>query len=83
VTKSERQEVAAVLREWAAWCLDFDAVWWVSHHEFTVDTQTWDAAFAWCETRGKLLSKPKYHGGATACLALCFAAAMVEAGDSV
>jgi hypothetical protein len=77
MTKSERREVAAVLREWGRYYLEgppappplngLSAVW---------------AMIDWC-TPDRTLTDTWVERHPDAALALCFAAAMVEAGDSV
>jgi hypothetical protein len=84
MTQSKRREVAATLRRWAAWCDQCPHNAWDGYpHETRYSFESWDAAYHWCEDRGKLFDEARMHAGPTAALALCFAAAMVEAGDSV
>lgn len=84
----ERQAVAAVLRKWAAWCeANPGEVWdvYLGWPEEDDDPYVlaWDAAYPWCEDRGKLLSDARMHTGPTAATGLCLAAAMVEMGDDL
>ena len=70
MTKSERQEVATRYYELAEWCLDDGgaALWLFVSGE--------------CPARAWVTDEFHYYTGEYAALALCFAAAMVEAGDS-
>jgi hypothetical protein len=75
VTKSERRQVAATLREWAAWCeANPTRDWW--DNEFLVDSRVWLLLCAFCDG-----PYAQFHTGPTAATGLLLAAAMVEAGD--
>ena len=84
MTKSERREVAATLREWAAFC-DCSALcpWWAGpcNDIKNPPMAALAAAAQWCEDGTS--APTRAHIGQQAALALCFAAAMVESGDSV
>lgn len=86
MTPRARAETAATLRLWAGLCLrsSYESVWSARSSARALGhrccnlghCQPTAAALMWVETRvGE-------HSGPTAALALCFAAAMVEAGDS-
>jgi len=77
---AERKAVAETLREWAAWCEANPDKPWGDHPLYSMNGEQVDAFFVafdmakvWC----------KSEAGPTAALGLYFAAAMVEAGDSV
>ena len=78
MTKRERQEVAAVLREWAAWCEQSENNCWFGWK--VSNGPAWKAAWPFCE---HLEVIDGWHSGPTAATGLLLAAAMVEAGDSV
>lgn len=78
MTKSERQEVAATLREWAEWCEKHPRDSWLSSQH----TTGFEVALMFCQKisdSGNL--SPVGHRGTTAATGLCLAAAMIEAGD--
>ena len=86
MTKTERKAVAKPLREWAAWCEANPDMYWDAW-TFPVEVgaymyaAAWDAAYPWCEDRGKFFDKPQFHYGPTAAIGLLLAAAMIEAAD--
>jgi hypothetical protein len=74
MTKSERRQVAATLREWAAWCEQSEHnVWyaWAGTMDRTIVGWAWD----FCGF------KFEDHAGPTAATGLLLAAEAVEAGD--
>ena len=84
MTKSERREVAATLREWAAFC-DCSALcpWWAGPCNMRDNPRlaALAAAAQWCEC--EIDGQNHSHMGEHASIALCFAAAMVESGDEL
>jgi len=81
MTKTERRQVAAVLRKWAAWCeANPRLLWFESPPPYPIGTFT--AALPFCQRLAYdgLLTKGS-HRGPTAATGLLLAAAAVEAGD--
>jgi hypothetical protein len=80
MTKSERRQVAAMLREWAAWCEANPGALWsdasVDDRSPRADLTFW-VADRWCTGEGLR----DIYRGATAATGLLLAAAAVEAGD--
>jgi len=88
MTKAERKAVAETLREWARWCEANPGEVWDAYIEWP-DCESdpyilaWEAAYPWCEDRGKLFDEARLYTGPTAATGLLLAAAMVESGDSI
>jgi len=81
MTKSERAQVATVLREWAAWCeANPDRYWWDS--DFMIGGPAWSAAYDFCEAE----DMENFAGslrGPVAATGLLLAAAAVESGAEI
>jgi hypothetical protein len=78
MSPKERKAVAETLRTWARWCEAHPESGWLAAAFIDIAPAACDAACLFCQTDGD-----GYHRGPTAALGLYFAAAMVEAGDSV
>jgi hypothetical protein len=85
MTKSERRQVAATLREWAAWCEASGHYWWLYPPYTRLELpapchETVRAAREFVSSPHHALSTYD-HTGPTAATGLLLAAAAVEAGD--
>ena len=72
---TQKSKSAETLLQWAEWCDQNPLNVWFSCPR--ASGPAWDAAYDWCEHHAEFVM----HTGPDVVLALCFAAAAVEAGD--